>query len=94
MTRRLVETLERALADTVQNFPRDASVLVQFKAGDLAELKEALAEARALLDSQPSVVKPGIVLQPEPEAPAAPAVSETPVAGAEGTTQPGEQPEA
>lgn len=69
MTKRLVETLERALADAPQNFPRDASVLVQFKAGDLADLKDALAEAKAneatLSVKEP---KPGIVLEPMPDA--------------------------
>ena len=50
MTRRLVETLERALAEAPQNFPREASVLVQFKAGDLAELKDALAEAKSMME--------------------------------------------
>lgn len=65
MTKRLVEALERALAGAVQNAPRDASVMVQFAAGDYAEIREALAEARDVLGP-----KEGIVLEPVPDAPA------------------------
>lgn len=63
MTKRLVEALERALAGAVQNAPRDASVMVQFAAGDYAEIREALAEARDVLGP-----KEGIVMQPAPDA--------------------------
>lgn len=94
MTRRLVETLDRVLADAVQNFPREASVLVQFKAGDLADLKDALAEAKAneakLSVEEP---KPGIVLQPVPDSGAGVNIGDG-NADLVGSTIPGEQPPA
>ncbi len=66
MSRRLVESLERALAGAAQNAPRDASVMVQFAAGDYAEIREALAEARAALPDVETVASGGEGTTQEP----------------------------
>jgi len=101
MTPRLVIALETGLAGLAQRIDRDASVLVQFAAGHLQEIEQALAEAKALVPAAPTPVlassseapKPGIELAPVPEAPAGTNVGDG-SASAGGTTVPGEQPPA
>ncbi len=56
MSEKLVAALDAALAGAVQNYPRDASVVVQFAAGDYAKVTEALAEAKAELAPAPTPV--------------------------------------
>jgi hypothetical protein len=46
MSAKLVETLEAAMAGLAQEFDRDASVMVQFAAGDWVKIKAALKEAK------------------------------------------------
>ena len=43
---KLIETIESAISGLAQEFPRDASVLVQFAAGDWAAIKSVVAAAR------------------------------------------------
>jgi len=91
MSRHLIETLESALAGLAQEVHKDASVLVQFAAGDWHKIKEALRLARAALDQPATPPKPaGITLQPAaddpppaPPAPVAP-VPQAPAAPARG----------
>lgn len=51
MSRQLIETLESALANLAQEASKDASVMVQFAAGDWAKIKASLAAARVALDA-------------------------------------------
>jgi hypothetical protein len=46
MSVKLIETLEAAMSGLAQEFDRDASVMVQFAAGDWAKIKAALKEAK------------------------------------------------
>ena len=49
---RLVEAVETALGQLAQEVHKDASVVVQFAAGDWAKLKEAVKAARASLSEE------------------------------------------
>jgi hypothetical protein len=60
----LLETLEAALAGVVGEHPRDASVMVQFAAGDWAKIKEAMREERAAITPVPTLTD---VAEPEGE---------------------------
>jgi hypothetical protein len=60
----LLETLEVALAGVVGEHPRDASVMVQFAAGDWAKIKEAMREERAAIAPAPTLAD---VAEPEGE---------------------------
>ena len=70
----LINAVESAVSTVVQEFDKDASVMVQFAAGEWAKLKEELAKAKAVFESAPEVVP-----APEP----APAPAAEPVAAAE-----------
>ena len=47
----LIAVVEAALAQVEERVHKDASVMVQFAAGDWAKMKEAVAAARAKLDA-------------------------------------------
>lgn len=59
----LLETLEAALAGVVGEHPRDASVMVQFAAGDWAKIREAVKAERAALAPVPTLAE--VVAEPE-----------------------------
>ena len=63
MTNRLIASLERALSALAQEVDKGASVLVQYAAGDWAELKAALTEAK---ESAVAPVDPTSTPPPEP----------------------------
>lgn len=48
----LIAVVEAALAQVEERVHKDASVMVQFAAGDWAKMKEAVAAARAELDAR------------------------------------------
>lgn len=72
---KLIETLEAALSNLVQEIPAEASVLVQFAAGDWARIKESIAAARAEWDA---TATPPASTAPD-EAPAIPEPAADPV---------------
>ena len=89
MSLHLIETLESACKNIAQEFDKDASVLVQFAAGDWAKIKDALKAARAKWDEDTAAQAaatapaeppaPDPVPAPEPEVAApAPAQDEAP----------------
>jgi hypothetical protein len=85
MTARLIAAVETALSRLAQEVHHDASVLVQYAAGDWAELKAALGEAKGEAptpEAEPKVAAapagPVLPLDAPAEAVATPVVSETP----------------
>jgi len=59
MSKALIDAVESAVSSVVQEFERDASVMVQFAAGEWAKIKEELAKAKAVLTlDPPAVVEP------------------------------------
>jgi hypothetical protein len=58
MSLHLVETLEAALAGLAQEVHKDASVMVQFAAGDWYKIREALGLARAEITAAAPAVEP------------------------------------
>ncbi len=76
MTARLIEAVEKALSRLAQEVHKDASVVVQYAAGDWHELKAALGEAKGETK----------VADPEP------ASDIPPIAAGEGSATPAAEP--
>ncbi len=78
----IIDHMKSILARAEQTFDKDASVLVQFAAGDWAKIKAAVEEAGAALLDAPADVPPtapapvveGATLAPLAPAPDAPLV--------------------
>lgn len=74
----LLETLEAEFKDVVQEFDKDASVMVQLAAGGLHRIREAIKAERAALAPAPAPV----------EIPPAAVPSDAPPAGAPSEGEP------
>jgi 1-aminocyclopropane-1-carboxylate deaminase/D-cysteine desulfhydrase-like pyridoxal-dependent ACC family enzyme len=67
----LIKAVESAVSTVVQEFDKDASVMVQFAAGEWAKLKEELAKAKAAFEPTQEVPQ-----EPVYEPPVYPVVEE------------------
>lgn len=84
MSARLISAVDKALANEVQHVMKEASVMVQFAAGDYSEILDALAEAKLQVDaSVPTPTEALPVIVPE-ESTAVPSADTT------ATTEPAE----
>ena len=82
MSAALIEAVQSAVNSVVQEFDKDASVMVQFAAGEWAKIKEELAkwEAEAKAEFEPVVAPPvDPVIEPviEPIEPIEPIIATT-----------------
>lgn len=69
----LLEVLEAELKEVVQEFDKDASVMVQLAAGGLHRIRQAIAAERAATPTPAAVeAAPTPAPAPAPEAPSAP----------------------